>query len=274
MQDHLRLAFIHDPSTTPIELVQALNNLAPRIEVIPMTGQPREALQQAVAEGYELVHMVADGVISLAYEGILYVRDERAPEIAPGELSMLLRGSRVTLLNLTPPSNIDNPDQVQIGGYMVPSAYRAYAYLGTSRFTLPSMVVPLGPLMQWQLAPFWREFYTGLGETLAIDEAMQRGLRADPAAVPVALFLRHTHRHLFRANTQPGPERSGEYSEPTEISAHLEVSRNAVDRLTALRQQYGKLPGDVEAYLSSESTRQQELEAKLEPWVQLEGGEG
>lgn len=102
--DRLRLAFIHDPQFTPPPLMNAIHTLAsPNIEVIPMPQFPRKALEQIVKEGYELVHIVADGIVSSAYEGILYFHGGRStsPEISPGELSSALRGSRVSVLSLT-----------------------------------------------------------------------------------------------------------------------------------------------------------------------------
>jgi len=69
----LRLAFIHEPNSTSAALIAALQGL-PQISVSDMTDPPLEALQRALQDGYELIHLVADGSTSLAYEGYLYLR--------------------------------------------------------------------------------------------------------------------------------------------------------------------------------------------------------
>jgi hypothetical protein len=73
VSENLRLAFIHEPNSTPVELMEALQAI-PGIDLTDMTKPPLEALQDAVRDGFELVHLVADGSVSLAYEGFLYLR--------------------------------------------------------------------------------------------------------------------------------------------------------------------------------------------------------
>lgn len=73
LSGNLRLAFIHEPSSTPAELKEALQAI-PGIDLTDMTKPPLEALQDAVRDGFELVHLVSDGSVSLAYEGFLYLR--------------------------------------------------------------------------------------------------------------------------------------------------------------------------------------------------------
>jgi hypothetical protein len=70
---NLRLAFIHEPNSTPVELIEALRNI-PGIDVTDMTHHPLQALQDAARDGFELVHLVSDGAVSLSYEGFLYLR--------------------------------------------------------------------------------------------------------------------------------------------------------------------------------------------------------
>ena len=71
--EKLRLAFIHDPSITPPYLSTALKGLD-NIQLIDMPDDPLQALQEVVKQNYELVHLVSDGSMSLAYEGYLYMR--------------------------------------------------------------------------------------------------------------------------------------------------------------------------------------------------------
>jgi hypothetical protein len=263
--DRLRLALIHDPARTPWWLHNALGGLPPSIEVIPMPGSAREALQRAAKEGYELVHVVADGLVSLACEGILYHSQTTPPEIPPSELSALLRGSRVAVLSLTP-WECSSPDTVEIGGHLVPSAYRAFACLGSSRLALPSVVAPLGPLESWRAEPFWHGFYAVLGETLRLDLAMARAQEGRPPA-PVAVFPRHFHSRLFR---RPSGGEAAPPVEPTRIEAELESSRDVVEQLRALGD---ALPPSAEAFLNRETARQSQLGAELEEWLNLREGE-
>jgi len=268
--ERLRLAFIHDPSFTPQPLQDALNNLTGNIEVIDFPNFPRKALEQVVKEGYELVHLVADGVVSSAYEGILYFHGGRStsPELPPGELSSILRGSRVSMLTLSE-QQYNSPDVIDIGGQLVPSVYRAFAYLASSRLPLPSMVVPLGPLEPSDMHAFWNNFYFHLGESLSVQRAMARTrIRNYPA--PAGLFLRHLHEVLFRR--QSAVAKSSQ-ADPNAIGTELQLSHDVVEQLKAHSELYGSLPESVSKFIESESVRQGDLEAALDPWLTPEEGE-
>lgn len=268
--ERLRLAFIHDPSFTPQPLQDAFNNLTGNIEVIDFPDFPRKALEQVVKEGYELVHLVADGIVSSAYEGILYFHGGRStsPELSPGELSSMLRGSRVSMLTLSE-QQYNSPDVINIGGQLVPSVYRAFAYLASSRLPLPSMVVPLGPLEPSDMHEFWNKFYNNLGETFSVQRAIARTrIRNYPA--PAGLFLRHLHEVLFRR--QSAVAKSSQ-PDPSAIGAELQVSQNVIQQLKANRDLYGSLPESVSKFIESESARQEDLTTALDPWLTPEEGE-
>lgn len=268
--DRLRLAFIHHPSFAPQGLQDALSNLPPSIELIDLPISPRQALEQITHEGYELVHILADGMVSSAYEGILYFHggQSTSPELSPGELSALLRGSRVSVLSLTEQS-FTNADTMNIGGQLVPSVYRAFAYLGSSRLPLPSVVAPLGPLNPSEMASFWKNFYTGLAETLSLQKAIARTQMSGFPA-PVALFLRHLHEVLFRRR---GPADAPLEADPTQIGAALQLSHELVEQLKAHNEDYGSLPESVSKFMESESARQDDLSIALDPWLTPEAGE-
>jgi hypothetical protein len=268
--ERLRLAFIHHPAYAPQGLQDALYRLPPSIEVIDLPVSPRQALEQVTREGYELVHILADGIVSSAYEGILYFHggQSTSPELSPGELSALLRGSRASVLSLTEQS-FTNPDMMNIGGQLVPSVYRAFAYLGSSRLPLPSIMAPLGPLNPKEMASFWQNFYTGLAETLSLQKAIARTqLGGFPA--PVALFLRHLHEVLFRRRALTDAPLA---ADPTQIGAALQLSHELVDQLKAHNEDYGSLPESVSKFIKSESERQESLSTALDPWLTPEEGE-
>lgn len=259
----LRLAFIHEPDRTPGLLLSALNTLpADTIEFIPMAGPPREALLRAVREGYELVHMVADGTVSLAYEGVLWLHDPSAPQLAPGELSALLSGSRIRVLALTERMS-NTPDVVEIGGSLVPSAYRAFVYLGNSPLPLPNIVAPLGPLDDSQMNQFWFGFYNGLVTTLEIEEAMAQGRSS--GSVAMALFLRQQHKRTFQ---RLEPTHKAPDVDPSQMNADLQASRDTVEQLRSLETKYGSLPESVSRFIKQESERQEQLVTELSPWTQ------
>jgi hypothetical protein len=79
--EKLRLAFIHEPSSTSKALSDALKKLQ-NIEVVDMTDPPLKALQQAISGDFELVHLVADGSVTMAYEGFLYLRKPQTVDIS------------------------------------------------------------------------------------------------------------------------------------------------------------------------------------------------
>jgi hypothetical protein len=80
----LRLAFIYEPEKAPDALIKAIHASKPELEVVEMTEPPREALNRAASEGFELVHLVTDAALSLGHNGLLYLR-ESTPDTTPAE---------------------------------------------------------------------------------------------------------------------------------------------------------------------------------------------
>jgi hypothetical protein len=284
LNQRLRLAFIHDPSNTAWELRDALLNLPPDvIQVVPMTGPPRAAITEAVQEGFELMHLVADGAATFGYEGVLFLADENAPTsmeqteaatdgwtpLASRELSALCRGSRVCVLGLSTPGS-PSPDMISIGGKEVPSAYRAFVQFASTRLPLPSIVAPLGPQPGGLKGDFWADFYRGLAKSLSLEDAMAAGQRGKPP-VAMALFLRHPYGRLFR-RTLVERGAAQDFS-PNQVSAELQLSREVVDRLNALSAQYPELPASIKGFIDEENKQQQDMSEQLESWVNLQGGE-
>jgi len=156
-----------------------------------------------------------------------------------------------------------------IGRSLVPSVYRAFAYLGSAPLPLPSIVAPLGPLMDWQTGDFWRSFYAGLAETLAVEEAMSRGQATGPPTA-MALFLRHPHGRLFRRSTL---ESKAPPANPAQIDAELQVSRGLVEQVRTLGERFGVVSDEMTELLDSEIARQQRLAEELAPWLEMEDDE-
>lgn len=273
IQDHpLRVALLQDPSSD----LPPLENIIPqhtRLQFFPLHGLPRKALQRVVSEGFEVLHIIADGRVSLAYEGILKfpTTDDSLPEsdflIPPSELSVLLRGSRVAVICLSPPGRLATPQSVRIAGHLVPSVYRAFAFLGATRQPLPSIVAALGPFEDWESHRFWQGFYTGLAETFNVEEAMFRGQSG--GVTPMALFLRAPHGHFFR---HVGPTETTAQEDPSQLGAQLQVSRDIVEQLTRLKDSFGGLPESVGSYLTIEQGRQERIVKELARWTISEEG--
>ncbi|MGA9998098.1 MAG: hypothetical protein WBP93_21975 [Pyrinomonadaceae bacterium] len=270
----LRLAFIHDPARTSDALRAALLGLSKSasIQVVPMTGSPRDALSRAAREKFELVHIVADGTVSLAYEGILELGSDKTERIAPSELSSMLFGSRVSILGLSPVETLQTSDATQC----TPTAYRAFVCLGASRQVLPTIVTPLGPLSQLQQKKFWSRFYQGLATSLSVEDAMSKAQESGPPAA-VALFLRHRLGREFvrskvsRSRGAKAASATTAKAAPNVISADLQVSRSLLDDLRAVDSKYANLSDNITDTPSAaaESTRQDNLDAALTPWFDL-----
>jgi hypothetical protein len=265
----LRLAYVHAEHATPPVLDDVLHHLPPSVELIDLGGDLRKALKIAVAEGFELLHIVADGIVSLAYEGVLYLPHEdpycQGVEIWAGELSSLLAGSRVSLISLT--ETVTDPDTMQIGRYEVPSAYRAFAYLARSYYQpLPNIIVPLGPAETSMIHSFWSAVYDQLASSLSVEEAVAAGRWQAP--VPMALFLRQNLKHTFHRLRE---DEDAPATDPNQVSKELQISYDMVDKLESIKTHYGELPDSVTDFLAEESARQERLESDLDPWMGSEG---
>lgn len=271
--EKLKIALIHQNMYIPRAFEEAMRELPDTLEIRHINLSPLKAIEQAVSEGCEIIHIISDGIISLAYEGILYFhresfqgeneqaeKGENYPMISPNELCVVLRNSRVGLLCLTE-QDYSNPDSMPIAGREVPSVYRAFTYLGGSRLALPSVIAPLGPLDFSQMKDFWKDFYTNLAETLNPQRAISQARNRNAPPLPVAFFLRHSQDVLFRHELHQ-PE-----VDPVHIDAALRLSRDLVSQLKVHEEIYGDLPPSMNEFVSSEEQKQETLSAELEHWL-------
>lgn len=302
--EKLRLAYIHPVDNTPAWLEKVMNEIKGNdspIEVVDMTGSPRRALQEAVKQGYELVHMVIDGITNTAYEGILYAGDTSAPQLGPRELSSLLRGSRVSMIGFTPPvsgghaGTAQGLETMRIGEREAPSAYRAYTYLGSSLLPLPSILTPLAPLTPALSGKFWRTFYLELAASHSLDDALLKSMSIRRQAIPVALFLHHSYGKLFRyamaasardtERGDPGAPQSdvdpASYRAESFVSTYsvgtsqVQPLRDSLQQISSLLEGSKgiELPQSLLDYIEVERQTQTELEAQIDPWTELQGDE-
>lgn len=307
MGEKLRLAFIHEPSSTPHALAEALRDIE-GVELIDMTGYPLDALREAIKSNYELVHLVADGSTSLAYEGFLYLRcpapEDGAPQsdsrfsrwffrltlaafqklgpmlpkkweeswgdkldtklnietLSAAQLSALQRGSQLAVLSLSPPDTDDSAGRID--GMFLPGVFNSFVCIGSSPLPMPNIVAQTGAGEAQGLSQFWRQFYTELGSSLEVEKSVRAGLRGNgPQAV--ALFFRQHYRETFKRQK----------TQPTEnvplINAELQQSKAALQQLEELE---GSGLGEIVAVFKERlSARQQELQEKLDPWLEDQG---
>lgn len=239
----------------------------PGITKIRFAGPIREGIQKAVSEGIELMHLSSDGVVSLAYEGVLYVHGERRPEMSAYELSELLSGKRVSVIGLTS-QDYSNPDVMDVSGRQVVSAYRAFACFASSKIPLPSIMTPIGPSEPRIASEFWKTFYSHLGASHRLDRALAEAKFAAPAS-PCALFLRHPFGKLFRS----AASLSFSPSAPERMANDLKKSIDATQQVRALGEKYGELPEYLSRFAQEESEHQKSIEADLDQWSTPEGDE-
>ena len=263
LRDRLRLAFIRNPETTPVALSDVLSSLPPTVEVVTMSEPPRAALARAVHERFELVHLVASGTVSLAFDGILQPYGDQSESISHGELSRMLSGSRVSILGLTPPTSRLGADQ---DDDEVPHSvmYRAFSYVGMSREPLPTVVAPLAPLTREALGQFWRSFYEQLAETLSVEEAFSR-MPDGAEPLPMALFLRH---RLARQFARQDHAAADDAPDPTQINTELQVSRELVEQVRGINAAFTELDDDATyaSLIDDELARQERLQDTLSSW--------
>jgi hypothetical protein len=240
-----------------------LTNLRPtaRVKFVPLLGRPVEALRRVVAEGIEVLHIIADGYVSEGLEGMLYLHGAEPPMLAPSMLSSALQGSRVKMIGLEYGAG-RNPDLLPLGGYDVPSAYRAFAYLGRSAHPLPTTIAPLGPTDPEDGISFWRSFYTALASTLDIEQAMTRARKQVPWSSH-SVCMRNSHGVLF---VRPD-DREEAADEPAELELERRLSQQLLDGLRGLESQVGTLPGELNSALTERTARQSQISDKLQRWL-------
>jgi hypothetical protein len=267
VKDNPRLAVVGSPQEWPA-WAEKLKNRFMATGYLTVLDKPlREAIQEATAGGFEFLHIIADGVVSSALEGILYDvhPQSQRPELPVGELSDLLSGSRAALLAITA-AELMTPDTHLVAGRKVLSAYRAFAYIGASSLPMPSIIAPLGPVPELLMSQFWEVFYTEVMQNWHLTESLRQAHLRYPHPLPIALFCRHAGGKLFQKidESQMGGAR------PIKLHQELRQSQALTQRLSALGEKYGNLPPEVSEFLQDQTTRQGQLRGELDDWIRAE----
>jgi hypothetical protein len=301
----LRLAFIHEPTSTPTALSRALKGL-PQVSVADITDPPLEALQRVLEDGYEMVHLVAEGSASLAYEGYLYLRRPSRLDISAAfDIPWIRRGIRL-LLGLYKLIERFLPARLRDLGNrlffksldldkLTPSDFssmqrgRTVAILCLS----PPKSTDRDPhrIDGWLLPGVFRAFsYLGNSALPMPNIVAQTGPTDEKQ---MELFWHHFYLRLSETleiesavnaglkASSPQPfalflrqrqrhtfERDKPAENVTQLNAELEQSRETIKQFRELGQQSDAIASLVARYEQHETARQQQLEEKLLPYLQ------
>ena len=272
----LRVAVIDPACAAPAALYKALDSLAPELEIRWLDGaEPREALRDVARAGFEVIHVIADGSAPLGLEGLLEFPEEAEVPISPAELHALLRGSRVTILSLTP------PEVPRVGRSGLPTVFHAFTRLGHGMIDEgPTLFAQIGPMPPRALCALWSAFYRRLAAALDVEEAAACAAKCPPRA-PVALFLRHRFGRQFSRHSDGT---SGFVSSPgrgtEQVTTELSVCRDLLEAARALEAKYASLglvfpsPDLLPDLLEEEQKRQARLASSLDEALSEEDEEG
>jgi hypothetical protein len=258
----LRLAIMAEPATDPTQLENAVAGI-PNLQVVRLSGSPRDMLQQVARGNFQLLHIVCDGIASLAYDGILYFHGASNPELAAEELTASLLPTCTVFLALAS-TYVLNPDLVKISGCEVPSAYRAFAYFARADRSLPTMMTPLAPADVAAAMQFWRTFYSQLAATLSIEQATVDARKG--AHLPVALHLRHPSKRQFRRRSAAEAAGATFGGAPAELDAELDISQRLVRGLEKIATRSRRTRSSLDEFLQEEKGHQARLSNQLTPW--------
>lgn len=235
----LTLAVFDPAGLAPAPLREALGDLGSSVKIVRLISEdPREALDQAVRAGVEMVHLVADGSVPLGVEGLLDFPG--GATLTPTEACQILRGSRVEILSLSAPSEplVDHEG--------LPTVFHGFARFGRAFTESVTIVAQLAPIAPSELGRFWRAFYQRFAEALDVENALAVATPC-PLMVPVVLFLRHRFGHQFtRAVVDPDdvsfdPGAPADLASSAPLSDELAVSGKLLDAAVSLQERYAAL---------------------------------
>jgi hypothetical protein len=304
----LKVAFIHEPRITSKALLDVFANPPPNIKVTQMTGPPREALLTAARDGYEVVHLVTDGTVSLANDGTLYLR--KGVKSRPDRSTLrgaLLRGFLHVYNFVRPALSMDFADWVDrkleseldidkcSPGEL--SALLLGSRIGVLSFSAPkSDSTSIDRIAGYLLPKVYRAFCSLGSSTLPLPTIVAPvGATDDPEMIrfwrsfytdlgdnldsvkamaaglkdQAPLAMALFQRHSeSRVFTQISAEEQTKINDPTQVVAALQLSEDLVMQLKAQFGQYSSMPESFQKLLLREMERQERLKTELEPWIE------
>lgn len=306
----LKLAFIHEPRITSKALLAALEDHPANIQITHMTEAPREALQTAAREGYELVHLVADGTVSLANDGTLYLR--KAPKLraegsalkhrflrtllpvfnafgagSRGSLGQWVRNKLETELDIDKcsPSELSallRGSRISILSLSSPKSTntepdRIDGYLLPQVYrafcSLGSSTLPLPTIIAPVGAtddPEMTRFWRGFYAELGEHLDITKAMAGGLKGQPPLAMAMFQRHSDAQVFTRISAEQQEHTVDPTQLDFALQFSQELVTQLKAQFGESESMPESFKKLLSKETTRQARLKAELEPWIQTE----
>lgn len=84
---------------------------------------------------------------------------------------------------------------------------------------------------------------------------------------PMAIFLRHFQTETFR---RAAPETVTPETDPVNVGADLQFSKDLLSELSAHQEKYGELSKQFNKFVKSEKIRQKDLSESLDSWFKEE----
>jgi hypothetical protein len=301
----LRLALIHEPSMISKALLSAFDTLPPdKISVVRKYEASRQAIQEAVQEGFELIHIIADGTVSLANEGSLYLRKSNTTKEKKVihtrrffRLLLLIHKALKGVLLKSFNTWIENALEVKLDiEKCSPSELSAMFYgsrVGVLCLSAPkSTDTDADRIDGYHLPTVYRSFTTlacsrlplpsivapiGASDEVRLGQFWKDFYSEMAASLDVCKAASYALKgegslpvavFLHNRDGQPFkslPKNESTDIEPTVLNAALELSRDLVKQLMTQGDQ--SLPESIKELLSAENKRQERLKSDLQPWL-------
>ena len=301
--EKLRLAFIHLPQSAPAWLAEALAGLD-GVEVVEIVDHPLRGLQRAAREGFELVHLVAAGSVSLAHDGFLYLNQVSAVAGAAagsdggtrlGWLTGLVEkitqqfdyGTNSTVTDMfyrTPNEEVLSPAALSsllwgsrvtvlslsapkgIGNSRLDAMFSHSSYRAFAAFGNSPLPMPNIVAQTCMVRPDQlKGFWHGFYGALAATVDIEQAMLSARTGVGEGPPLALFLRQRRGAFTRT--DRQAHF-EPALLSAELQRTNETLRRLRDLKQLHPSLSEALGAVERNEIARQKSLEEQLRPWIQ------
>lgn len=271
--DKLRVAILSNSGPAAAALELRLSAV-PGLEVRILEGDPRFNLFHARREGYEILHLLTDGIVSLAGDGILDLGREARIDVAARDLASHLTGSRVTILCLSasraPYRGIELVEFRRFTDQ--PVVHQAFSLFASEEASLPTTAALLERVEPEAEAEMWGRFYTALTTTYSPEQAASAA-RQGASCMPLALFLRHPQKRCFREAVDFPLEIDVVDGEPEimDVTGDIYRSKEFLDRIVEISGEESAIPDAFKSFFTEEKERLADLESNFEDLGGYEG---
>jgi hypothetical protein len=313
--ERLRIAFIHEPERTQPGVLTAFDQLQhdERLEIVSMTEPPLQALQTAVRDGYEIIHLVADATVSPAQEAILYLPKvtggdaigPKARNVLRGVLWAATRVSRVVPARVVDVLTDKVYEQLDVESCapgelsamlrgsraailcLSPTTTGNSEGIGVESLLLPSVYKAFARLgasplpLPTMVAPLvatldaqLQQFWAVFYSALARSHSVEdAGADAQAAAGIVPAAVFLRQRAGREFVTNTRAAQLRD--DPSRITADLEAARELLEQLKAIDSKYTRLTDNLSSasFIDAERGRQQSVAQQLEALTELDDDE-